>query len=74
MSIGRVKGFTTFFFLCVHLTNFADGGILTVPPLIVQLVLLGGGEKREKGDDMVLIDYKDTRPIYEQIVGAVLRP
>ncbi len=43
-SIGRER-VLHFFFLCVHLTNFADGGILTVPPLIVQLVLLGGGGK-----------------------------
>lgn len=40
--------------------------ILSVPSQIVHLVYV---EKiTKKGDGMIIIDYKDTRPIYEQIV------
>ena len=32
------------------------------------LNIVGGGYNPQKGDVMIIIDYKDTRPIYEQVV------
>lgn len=51
--------------------------ILTVPSLIVHVIWeitsINGvfdirGMSVQKGEGMIIIDYKDTRPIYEQIV------
>ncbi len=53
------------------LTDLFIARILGVPSLIVHMVLSVGGGKNvttKKGEIMILIDYKDTRPIYEQIV------
>ena len=59
------------------MTLAGSRGILTVPSLIVRVIWeitsINGvfdirGMSVQKGEGMIIIDYKDTRPIYEQIV------
>ena len=59
------------------MTLAGSRGILTVPSLIVHVIWeitsINGvfdirGMSVQKGEGMIIIDYKDTRPIYEQIV------